>query len=282
MGNKTHPIGFRLGIIKDWQTRWFAAKQKDYRALVKEDLAIRRIVLEGNADAGISRVEIERGTNELDVTAHTARPGIVIGRGGSKVDGMRKKLERLTSGRVRLNVQEIRQPDLDAFLVARNIADQLERRIAFRRAIRQTMTRTMQAGAEGIKVIAAGRLGGADIARAEKAMEGRVPLHTLRADIDFDIAEAATDFGRIGVKVWIFKGEILPKPKQQQVDFEQMSPIQVTVRADQDTRLVPETPAPVVSPTQPNRDVRTTPVQQPAGEFPGTIEEPSNASTQES
>lgn len=282
MGNKTHPIGFRLGIIKDWQTRWFAAKQKNYRALVKEDLAIRRIVMDGNADAGISRVEIERGTNELVVTAHTARPGIVIGRGGSKVDGMRKKLERLTSGRVRLNVQEIRQPDLDAFLVARNIADQLERRIAFRRAIRQTMTRTMQAGAEGIKVIAAGRLGGADIARSEKAMEGRVPLHTLRADIDFDIAEAATDFGRIGVKVWIFKGEILPQPKQQQVDFEQMSPIQVTVRADQDTRLVPETPPSVVSPTQPNRDVRTAPVQQPAGESPGTIEEPPNASTQES
>lgn len=282
MGNKTHPIGFRLGIIKDWQTRWFAAKQKDYRALVKEDLAIRRIVLDGNADAGISRVEIERGTNEIDVTAHTARPGIVIGRGGSKVDGMRKKLERLTSGRVRLNVQEIRQPDLDAFLVARNIADQLERRIAFRRAIRQTMTRTMQAGAEGIKVIAAGRLGGADIARSEKAMEGRVPLHTLRADIDFDIAEAATDFGRIGVKVWIFKGEILPQPKQQQVDFEQMSPIQVTVRADQDTRLVPETPASVVAPTQLNRDVRTAPAQQPAGESPGTIEEPSNAPTQES
>lgn len=282
MGNKTHPIGFRLGIIKDWQTRWFAAKQKDYRALVKEDLAIRRIVLDGNADAGISRVEIERGTNEIDVTAHTARPGIVIGRGGSKVDGMRKKLERLTSGRVRLNVQEIRQPDLDAFLVARNIADQLERRIAFRRAIRQTMTRTMQAGAEGIKVIAAGRLGGADIARAEKAMEGRVPLHTLRADIDFDIAEAATDFGRIGVKVWIFKGEILPQPKQQQVDFEQMSPIQVTVRADQDTRIVPETPASVVAPTQLNRDVRTAPAQQPAGESPGTIEEPSNAPTQES
>lgn len=282
MGNKTHPIGFRLGIIKDWQTRWFAAKQKNYRALVKEDLAIRRIVLDGNADAGISRVEIERGTNELVVTAHTARPGIVIGRGGSKVDGMRKKLERLTSGRVRLNVQEIRQPDLDAFLVARNIADQLERRIAFRRAIRQTMTRTMQAGAEGIKVIAAGRLGGADIARSEKAMEGRVPLHTLRADIDFDIAEAATDFGRIGVKVWIFKGEILPQPKQPQVDFEQMSPIQVTVRADQDTRLVPETPASVASPTQPNRDVRTAPVQQPSGESPGTIEEPSNAPTQES
>ena len=243
MGNKTHPIGFRLGIVKDWQTRWFAAKQKDYRALVKEDVAIRNVVMEGNADAGISRVEIERGTNELVVTAHTARPGIVIGRGGAKVDEMRKELERLTNGRVRLNVQEIRQPELDAFLVARNIADQLERRIAFRRAIRQAVNRTVQAGAQGIKVIAAGRLAGADIARSEKAMEGRVPLHTLRADIDFDIAEAATDFGRIGVKVWIFKGEILPKPKQQQIDIEEMSPIQVTVRADQDIRTEAEASA---------------------------------------
>ena len=242
MGNKTHPIGFRLGIVKDWQTRWFAAKQKDYRSLVREDIAIRNVVMEGNADAGISRVEIERGTNELVVTAHTARPGIVIGRGGAKVDEMRKELERLTNGRVRLNVQEIRQPELDAFLVARNIADQLERRIAFRRAIRQAMNRTVQAGAQGIKVIASGRLAGADIARAEKAMEGRVPLHTLRADIDFDIAEAATDFGRIGVKVWIFKGEILRKPKPQTFDIEEMSPIQVTVRADQEIRPTPETP----------------------------------------
>ncbi len=236
MGNKTHPIGFRLGIVKDWQAKWFAANQKDYRALVKEDIAIRNVVMEGNADAGISRVEIERGTNELVVTAHTARPGIVIGRGGAKVDEMRKALEQLINGRVRLNVQEIRQPELDAFLVARNVADQLERRIAFRRAIRQAMNRTMQAGAQGVKVIASGRLAGADIARAEKAMEGRVPLHTLRADIDFDIAEAATDFGRIGVKVWIFKGEILPKPKQPTIDIEEMSPIQVTVRADQEVR----------------------------------------------
>jgi small subunit ribosomal protein S3 len=243
VGNKTHPIGFRLGIIKDWQTRWFAAKQKDYRSLVKEDIAIRNVVMEGNEDAGISRVEIERGTNELVVSAHTARPGIVIGRGGAKVDEMRKQLEQLTRGRVRLNVQEIRQPELDAFLVARNIADQLERRIAFRRAIRQAMNRTMQAGAQGIKVIASGRLAGADIARAEKAMEGRVPLHTLRADIEFDIAEAATDFGRIGVKVWIFKGEILPKPKQQVIDIEEMSPIQVTVRADQEIRPATESPA---------------------------------------
>ena len=279
MGNKTHPIGFRLGIVKDWQTRWFAAKQKDYRALVREDIGIRNVVMEGNEDAGISRVEIERGTNELVVTAHTARPGIVIGRGGAKVDEMRKQLEQLTNGRVRLNVQEIRQPELDAFLVARNIADQLERRIAFRRAIRQAMNRTVQAGAQGIKVIASGRLAGADIARAEKAMEGRVPLHTLRADIDFDIAEAATDFGRIGVKVWIFKGEILPKPKGQQVDIEEMSPIQVTVRADQEIRPASETPD--------SGEAGTTQETAPAPETPTpaeavTTEETTDATAQES
>lgn len=279
MGNKTHPIGFRLGIVKDWQTRWFAAKQKDYRSLVKEDIAIRNVVMEGNEDAGISRVEIERGTNELVVTAHTARPGIVIGRGGAKVDEMRKQLEQLTNGRVRLNVQEIRQPELDAFLVARNIADQLERRIAFRRAIRQAMNRTMQAGAQGIKVIASGRLAGADIARAEKAMEGRVPLHTLRADIDFDIAEAATDFGRIGVKVWIFKGEILPKPKQQQIDIEEMSPIQVTVRADQEIRPEAESQVPA--------EAETTQESHPAPDTPTpaeavTTEETTDATTEES
>ncbi|MYB49924.1 MAG: 30S ribosomal protein S3 [Dehalococcoidia bacterium] len=280
MGNKTHPIGFRLGIVKDWQTRWFAAKQEDYRALVKEDIGIRNVVMEGNEDAGISRVEIERGTNELVVTAHTARPGIVIGRGGAKVDEMRKQLEQLTNGRVRLNVQEIRQPELDAFLVARNIADQLERRIAFRRAIRQAMNRTVQAGAQGIKVIASGRLAGADIARAEKAMEGRVPLHTLRADIDFDIAEAATDFGRIGVKVWIFKGEILPKPKQQQIDIEEMSPIQVTVRADQEIRPAEsETPAPDEADTI--QETPSTPEPSAPAEAV-TTEETTDAPTEES
>ncbi len=285
MGNKTHPIGFRLGIIKDWQAKWFAAKQKDYRALVKEDVGIRSIVLNGHGDAGISRVEIERGSNDLVVSVHTARPGIVIGRGGQKVEELRTALETLTKGRVRLNVQEIRQAELDAFLVARNIADQLERRIAFRRAIRQAMTRTMQAGAQGIKVMAAGRLGGADIARTEKAMEGRVPLHTLRADIDFDIAEAATDFGRIGVKVWIFKGEILPKPKLQEVELEEMSPIQVTVLADQDAQEVPaESAAPVVVP-EPEPIVEAAPVPvvpEPTSEEPTITEESTDASTQES
>ena len=230
MGNKTHPIGFRLGVIKDWQARWFAAKPGEYRAQVAEDMDIRSTVLSSSPDAGISKVEIER-SNEVVVTVHTARPGIVIGRGGQKVEELRKMIEGKSTKRVRLNVQEIRQPELDAYLVARNVADQLERRIAFRRAVRQAITRTMQAGAQGVKIICGGRLGGAEIARREKAMEGRVPLHTLRADIDFAITEAATDFGRIGVKAWIYRGDILPAPKEQEDD---MAPIEVTVTAERE------------------------------------------------
>ncbi len=230
MGNKTHPIGFRLGVIKDWQARWFAAKPSEYRAQVAEDMEIRGTVLGSSPDAGISKVEIER-SNEVVVTVHTARPGIVIGRGGQKVEELRKVIESKSDKRVRLNVQEIRQPELDAYLVARNVADQLERRIAFRRAVRQAITRTMQAGAQGVKIICGGRLGGAEIARREKAMEGRVPLHTLRADIDFAVTEAATDFGRIGVKAWIYRGDILPAPKEQEDD---MAPIEVTVTAERE------------------------------------------------
>ena len=230
MGNKTHPIGFRLGIIKDWQARWFAAKPGEYRAQVSEDMEIRSTVLSSSPDAGISKVEIER-SNEVVVTVHTARPGIVIGRGGQKVEELRKMIESKSEKRVRLNVQEIRQPELDAYLVARNVADQLERRIAFRRAVRQAITRTMQAGAQGVKIICGGRLGGAEIARREKAMEGRVPLHTIRADIDFAVTEAATDFGRIGVKAWIYRGDILPAPKEQEDD---MAPIEVTVTAERE------------------------------------------------
>ena len=230
MGNKTHPIGFRLGIVKDWQARWFAARPGEYRAQVSEDMEIRGTVLSSSPDAGISKVEIERA-NEVVVTVHTARPGIVIGRGGQKVEELRRMLESKSTKRVRLNVQEIRQPELDAYLVARNVADQLERRIAFRRAVRQAITRTMQAGAQGVKIICGGRLGGAEIARREKAMEGRVPLHTLRADIDFAVTEAATDFGRIGVKAWIYRGDILPAPKEQEDD---MAPIEVTVTAERE------------------------------------------------
>ena len=233
MGQKTHPIGFRLGIVKDWQARWFAHKQKDYRSLVFEDLQVRNLISGNYPDAGISRVDIERSNNDVTITIHTARPGIVIGRGGQRVEELRRAIVALINRRARLNVQEIRQPELDAYLVARNVADQLERRIAFRRAIRQTLTRTMQAGAEGIKVICSGRLGGADIARSEKAMEGRVPLHTLRADIDYGIAEAATEFGRIGVKVWIYKGDILPESAPEpEVEEEEISPIEVTLTAN--------------------------------------------------
>ncbi len=209
MGQKTHPIGFRLGISIPWQARWFAARGPAYSALAIEDQKIREMIkARYDESGGISKTEIERGPQELVVSIHTARPGIVIGRGGTRVDELRSDLEKLTGKRARLNIQEIRQPELDAYLVARNVAEQLERRVAFRRAMRQSVTRTMQAGAEGIKLICSGRLGGAEIARAEKAMDGRVPLHTLRANIDFAIAEAETAFGRIGVKVWIYKGEV--------------------------------------------------------------------------
>jgi small subunit ribosomal protein S3 len=231
LGHKTHPIGFRLGIIKDWQATWFAAKTADYRELVKEDLSIRDNIAKRYPDAGISKVEIERNSSEVVVTVHTARPGIVIGRGGQRVEELRKMLESLTNRRARLNVQEIRQPELDAFLVARSVADQLERRIAYRRAIRQAVSRTVQAGAKGVKIVIAGRLGGADIARREKAMEGRVPLHTLRADVDFAIAEAATDFGRIGVKVWLYHGDIIKEEKEP--ELEDITPIEVTLSPEE-------------------------------------------------
>lgn len=212
MGQKTHPIGFRLGGVHQWQARWFADKTAGYRTMAVEDQAIRKLIRDRYEEAGgITRVEIERGTQELVVSVHTARPGIVIGRGGQRVDELRTDLENLTGKRARLNIQEVRNADVDAYLVARNIADQLERRVAYRRAMRLSAQRTMQAGAQGIKIIASGRLGGAEIARKDKAIEGRVPLHTLRANIDFAIAEAATTFGRIGIKVWIYKGDILPE-----------------------------------------------------------------------
>ena len=234
MSQKTHPTGFRLGITKEWQTKWFAQKPKDYRSLVLEDLTIRNSILSSYPDAGISRVEIERGSIDVVITVHTARPGIVIGRGGQRVEELRKTVEGLIEKRARLNIQEIRQPELDAYLVARSVADQLERRIAFRRAIRQAVARTMQAGAKGVKIICAGRLGGADIARTEKAMQGRVPLHTLRADIDFGIAEAATGFGRVGVKAWIYKGDIV-RATVREPEEEEIMPIEVTVRAEEET-----------------------------------------------
>ena len=218
MGQKTHPIGFRLGIIKDWDAKWFAAKSETYRDLLQEDLKIRKHINKTYVDAGIALV----------ITMHTSRPGIVIGRGGQRIEELRRDIENITGKRARVNVQEIRQPELNAYLVARNIADQLERRVAFRRAMRQALSRAMQAGAQGIKIVSSGRLGGNEIARKEKAMEGRVPLHTLRADIDYGLAEAATTMGKIGIKVWLYKGDILP---QQQEEVEELGTIEVTLQA---------------------------------------------------
>jgi len=249
LGQKIHPNGFRVGVTRDWHATWFAG-QKEYASLVTEDINIRQAIDGMYEDAGISKVDIERDSNEVAVTIHTARPGIVIGRGGQRVDDLRKHLETLTGNRrAKLNVKEVRQAELDAYLVARNVADQLERRIAFRRAIRQAVMRTMQAGAEGIKITCSGRLAGADIARAEKAMEGRVPLHTLRADIDYGLAEAQTEFGVIGVKVWICRGEIMSPTiigensaateelvASTEVEEDEVAPIQVMVTAQEDNQ----------------------------------------------
>jgi small subunit ribosomal protein S3 len=210
LGQKVHPHGFRIGVIYDWESKWFA--EKDYTERLHQDLDLRRYILNQLPDASISHVEIDRNANLVTVTIHTAKPGIVIGRGGQKVEELRSSLERFTGGRIRVNIQEIRTPELDAYLVARSVADQLERRVAFRRAIKQSVQRTMQRGALGVRVAIAGRLGGAEMSRRESETAGRVPRHTLRADIDYGLAEAHTTFGRIGVKCWIYKGTILPEP----------------------------------------------------------------------
>ncbi len=209
MGRKVHPYGFRVGVTKHWQARWFS--ERDYSVLVHEDLRMRRIVLDSLPDAGISEITIDRNANQLTLTVQTAKPGIVIGRGGANVEQLRNALERATDRRVRLNIEEIRVPEMDAFLVARSVADQLERRVAFRRAMKQSLQRTMSRGALGCKIKIGGRLGGAEMSRSEYEMQGRVPLHTLRADIDYGLAEARTTFGVIGVKCWIYKGDITPE-----------------------------------------------------------------------
>ena len=208
MGRKVHPYGFRMGITRDWQAKWFS--EREYAELVHEDLRMRKVVLDRLPDAGISGIVIDRNANQLTLTVQTAKPGIVIGRGGANVELLRAALEDATDRRVRLNIEEIRVPEIDAFLVARSVADQLERRVAFRRAMKQSVQRTMQRGAEGCKIKIGGRLGGAEMSRSEYELQGRVPLHTLRADIDFGQAEARTTFGVVGVKCWIYKGDIAP------------------------------------------------------------------------
>ncbi len=207
MGQKVHPIGFRLGVIKTWDSRWFS--QKNYASLLHEDIKIRKIVKERLMHAGVSKIEIERAGQKAKINIHTARPGIIIGKKGAEVDKLKKDLETMTGKQLYINIQEIRRPELDAQLVSENIALQLERRIAFRRAMKKAVTSALRLGAQGIKITCAGRLAGAEIARTEWYREGRVPLHTLRADIQYGFFEAKTTMGQIGVKVWIYRGDVL-------------------------------------------------------------------------
>jgi len=211
MGQKVHPIGFRLGVIKTWDSRWYA--KKNYAALLHEDIKIRSIVKERLTHAGVSKIEIERAGQKAKINIHTARPGIIIGKKGAEVDKLKKDLEAMTGKQMYINIQEIRRPELEAQLVAENIALQLERRIAFRRAMKKSVTSALRLGAQGIKITCSGRLAGSEIARTEWYREGRVPLHTLRADIQYGFAEAKTTMGQIGVKVWIYKGDVLQQPK---------------------------------------------------------------------
>lgn len=213
MGQKVHPKGLRIGIIKDWDAKWFAGK-RDYVGLLKEDIDLRKFIKRSLYNAGISRVEIERAANRIKITIHTAKPGMVIGRGGAGVEQLRKKLEGMTKKQVAVNIVEVKVPEVDAQLVAENVALAIEKRVSFRRAMKQAVGRAMRTGAKGVRIAVSGRLGGAEIARSERNAEGTVPLHTLRADIDYGFAEARTTAGQIGIKVWIYKGQVIPPKKR--------------------------------------------------------------------
>lgn len=210
MGQKVHPHGFRLGVTRTWDSRWYS--EKDYGNFLIEDLKLREFIKKRQAQSSISKMEIERAAGKVRLIIHTARPGIVIGPKGSEIEKLRKAILRMTNKEVIVDIKEIRRPEIDAQLVAENVAQQLERRIAFRRAMKKSVSSALKAGAKGIRIATAGRLGGAEMARREWYREGRVPLHTLRADIDYGFAEAATTYGVIGIKVWIFKGELIKTP----------------------------------------------------------------------
>lgn len=213
MGRKVHPVGFRLIVNKDWRAKWFA-EGHEYVELLAEDVRLRQLILKEMSRAGISRVDIERFPKQVSVTIHTARPGIVIGRKGASVNLLRRKVEEDTGKRARIEVVEVPEPDMDAYLIAENICSQLERRISHKRAMKQAASRAMRLGAGGVKIACSGRLTGAEMARRDWTMEGRVPLHTLRADIDYAQSEALTTYGRIGVKVWVYKGEVFPEDQE--------------------------------------------------------------------
>lgn len=214
MGQKVHPKGFRLGVIEGWEARWFA--EKEYASLLHDDIKVRNFIKKRLHHAGIAKIELERAANKAKVNIHTARPGIVIGKKGAEIEKLKTELAKLTEREIYLNIHEVRRPDLDAQLVAENVALQLERRVAFRRAMKESVARAIRMGAQGVKVRCSGRLAGAEIARTEWYREGRVPLHTLRADISYGLAEAKTTYGVIGVKVWIFRGEVLTREEEQQ------------------------------------------------------------------
>ncbi len=230
MGQKVHPYGFRLGVITDWKSRWIADRQ-EYRDYLAEDKAIRKYLMGQLPNAAISRIEVERTRDKLQIDIHTARPGIVIGRKGAEADRLRQGLTKMTGNpNVKLNIVEIKQPELDAALIAQGVADQLVGRMAFRRAMKRALQNAMKAGAQGIRIQSSGRLGGAEMSRTEWYREGRVPLHTLRADVDYGFREAHTTFGRIGVKVWLYKGDILPyKPAAEEVPEVAAAPAQAPV-----------------------------------------------------
>ena len=214
MGQKTHPKGFRLGVIENWDSRWFA--KRDYSQMLHEDIRLRNFIKKRLYHAGISKVEIERAANKAKINIYTARPGIVIGKKGAEIEKLKQELTGMTGKEPYINIHEVRRPDLDAQLVSESVALQLERRVAFRRAMKESVARAMRMGAQGIRIQSSGRLGGAEIARREWCREGRVPLHTLRADVNYGTAEAKTTYGLIGVKVWIFRGEVLTREEEEQ------------------------------------------------------------------
>lgn len=219
MGQKVHPHGLRLGIIRDWESKWYAS-DKNFANNLIEDVKIRKYIKEKLFVAGVSKIIIERFANKVKVDVYTAKPGIVIGKGGALIETLRKDLEKMTGKNILINISEVKVPELDAQLVAENIAAQIEKRVSFKRAMKQAISRAMKAGAKGIKTAVSGRLGGAEIARTEHYHEGTIPLQTLRADIDYGFHEADTTYGKIGVKVWIYKGEVLPKAKKVKKDKE--------------------------------------------------------------
>lgn len=244
MGHKVHPVGFRLGVIKQWEAKWYA--DRHFVSYLQEDLKIRKAIRSVYPEAGVSLVEIDRQANNVALTIHTARPGILIGRGGQRVDEMRANLEKLVGKKVQLNIREIQQPEFDAYLVARSVAESMERRVSYRRALKQALQRSIQAGAKGMRIRAAGRLDGAEIARRITMHEGRVPLHTLRADIDYGFTEAKTVMGRIGIKVWIYKGEILPEKEEAESAETAAQPIAVPAADIKPVEVIEEKPSPII------------------------------------